>query len=76
MFYCLFVWCLDYLEYCQCHDGQDDDGDELPEDQVGVHLEPAVVEAAVVLVLEAHAEQDHDEGPSPSESSVLKRITF
>jgi hypothetical protein len=32
-----------------------------------------VVEAAVVLVLEAHAEQDHDEGTSPSESSVLKR---
>ena len=42
---------------------QDDQDDQDDDDlhQAGVHVEPAVVDAPVVVVLEAHVEQD-DEG--------------
>jgi hypothetical protein len=36
-------------------------------------LKPAVVQAAVVVVLEAHAEEDDDEGTSPADASVLSK---
>ena len=61
-----------YLQDGQRGDGEDTNGDQLSVDQRSVHLQPAVVEAAVVLVLEAHAEEDDDEGTTPSDAGVLQ----
>ena len=52
-------------------DHQDEDGDVLAVHQTLVHLEPAVVGPAVVVVLEAHVEQDDEGRHAPAYHDVL-----
>ena len=54
-------------------DGSDNDGDNqnydhdlLPLHEAGVHIEPAVVDATIVVVLEAHVEQDDERRHAPT----------
>ena len=58
-----------------CEDEEKDDDNAVRDDedvqddddlhQAGVHVEPAVVDAPVVVVLEAHVEQDDEGGHAP-----------
>ena len=59
------------LKYSESHDGQNSTRYKLSIDNGFVHLKPAVVEASVVHILEAQAEQHHNEGASPADASVL-----
>jgi len=38
------------------------------------HLQPAVVESAIVFVFKAHAEQHDDESPTPSNAGILYKM--
>ena len=52
-------------------DHQDQYGDVLSVHQPLVHLKPAVVSPSVVVVLEAHVEEDDEGGHSPADDDVL-----
>ena len=51
------------------HDG--DDGDVLADAERLVHLQPAVVHAAVVVVLEAHGDEHDERRQPPADQRVL-----
>ena len=59
------------LDDAQGEDKDNGQRDVQSVDQVGVHGQEAVVLPAKVVVLEAHVEEDDDEGAAPADEHVL-----